>query len=370
MLTHQMRALLWPIVLGLAACATRGDHGPALVEANTPAAACVPQPVPACSAQGVPASPPAVAGAGQASSVPDSSGPATEAKPAPPGNPPAPMETGPAESAPPVPEQVHRPLRIALALGGGAARGFAHIGVIRALEAHGIKPDIVVGTSAGSLVGALYAGGIDGDQLTRLAMSMDEGALSDWGMSSSGFFKGESLQAWVDKSLGDRPIEKLPRKFAVTATDLHTGQLVVFERGDTGLAVRASSSVPGVFQPVQIGDHEYVDGGVVSPVPVRAARRLGADIVIAVDISARPSVGQPSNIIGIWLQTFAIMGQTIGAWEMNEADIVLIPALPTMSGSNFRARSAAIRAGEDVVELNAARIREVLEAKRRNLPPS
>src|SRR4026207_380113 len=159
----------------------------------------------------------------------------------------------------PVIEPVHEeitslevpPPKIALVLGGGAAKGFAHIGVIKALESHSITPDIIVGTRAGRGVGALYAGGYNGFDLQRIALSMDEGTVSDWVLPNRGFIKGESLQNFINNALQNRPIEKLNRTLAVIATDLQSGELVVFERGDTGLAVRASSSVPGIFQPVK-----------------------------------------------------------------------------------------------------------------------
>jgi NTE family protein len=260
-----------------------------------------------------------------------------------------------------------RPLRIALALGGGAARGFAHVGVIKGLEARGIHPDIIVGTSAGAIVGALYAGGYNGIELNRLALNMDEAVLSDWALPSRGLFKGESLQNYVNHALKDRPIEKLEHKFAATATDLQTGELVVFERGNTGQAVRASASVPGVFEPVRIGRAEYVDGGLVSPVPVRVARRLGADVVIAVDISARPGSADTTGVVSILLQTFAIMGQTIAGYEEKEADLVIRPMLPSMAGSDFAARNAAVLAGEEAVSRQADQIRNLIEARRREL---
>jgi NTE family protein len=354
------------VVLVLSGCGVFSGHA-ATNPASSPAPAASSGPASAAAPVSVasgPAPPPV-----NASSTPGASPPSTLTTAPPPVAPTPPIESPPAIEAPPVGVSAvpTRHLRIALALGGGAARGFAHIGVIKALEARGIHPDIVVGTSAGSVVGALYAGGFDGIQLHRLAASMDEAALSDWSMNARGFFKGVSLQEYVNRVLKNRPIEKLDRRFAATATDLRTGQLVVFERGNTGLAVRASSSVPGVFQPVEINGHEYVDGGLVSPVPVRAARRLGADVVIAVDISARPANGNPSSIMGVLLQTFAIMGQTIGNYEMREADIVLIPTLPTMAGSDFEQRDGAVLAGEEVVALNAQRIKDVLEAKRREL---
>ena len=177
---------------------------------------------------------------------------------------------------------------IGLVLGGGAAKGFAHIGVIKALEAQGIKPDLVIGTSAGSLIGALYAAGKSGFELQALAIPLNEFQVSDWVLPDRGMIKGEALARFVNTAVGNRPLEKLPRKFGVVATDLASGEPIVFRSGDTGTAVRASSSVPGVFQPVSIRGHEYVDGGLSSPVPVRFAREMGATFVIAVDISDKP----------------------------------------------------------------------------------
>jgi NTE family protein len=266
-----------------------------------------------------------------------------------------------------VPVVPARPLRIALALGGGAARGFAHIGVIKALEARGIHPDIIVGTSAGAMVGALYASGYSGLELNRMALSMDESSISDWTLSSRGLFKGDGLQSYVNKQVKDRPIEKLDRKFAATATDLQSGQLVVFDRGNTGQAVRASASVPGIFQPTRIGDHEYVDGGLVSPVPVRVARRLGADVVIAVDISSRPIGADTSGFVSELLQTFSIMGQTIASYEEKDADVLLRPELPNVGGSDFASRNASVLAGEEAVSLQADHIKDVIAAKTRAL---
>ena len=169
----------------------------------------------------------------------------------------------PAPAADPAP--VPRKVKIGLALGGGAARGFAHIGVIKALEAQGIVPDIVVGTSAGSVVGALYAAGHTGFALQKTALAMDEAAISDWALplfgKSTGVLKGEALQSYVNKAVGNQPMEKLKIPFGAVATDLKTGQPILFRRGNTVMAVRASSAVPSVFQPVAIGGRAYVDGG-------------------------------------------------------------------------------------------------------------
>ena len=238
------------------------------------------------------------------------------------------------------------PPKIALVLGGGAAKGFAHIGVIKALESHSITPDIIVGSSAGSVVGALYAGGYNGFDLQRVALSMDEGTVSDWVLPNRGFIKGESLQKFVNNAVQNRPIEALNRTLAIVATDLQSGDLVVFERGDTGMAVRASSSVPGIFQPVKINGREYVDGGLVSPVPVRTARDLGADIVIAVDISDRPKTARLRDTIDVLMQTFIIMGRTIASQELTRADIVVIPDITNLNSANFDSRNYAIIEGE------------------------
>ena len=235
---------------------------------------------------------------------------------------------------------------IALALGGGAAKGFAHIGVIKALEAQGIVPDIIVGTSAGSVVGAMYASGKNGFELQQLAISLDESTVSDWSLPDRGVLKGDALASFINKAVNNATIEKLPKKFGAVATDLASGEPIVFRSGDTGTAVRASSSVPGVFQPVSIRGREYVDGGLVSPVPVRFAREMGADFVIAVDISAIPD-GQPvDSMSAILWQTTTIMGGVIGKSELAGADVVIRPRLPYVKSWDFAARHEAMIEGE------------------------
>ena len=256
--------------------------------------------------------------------------------PVPPPPPPAPP--------PPVPK---RPPRLGLALGGGAARGFAHIGVIQVLEEAGIRPDLVVGTSAGSLVAALYAHGKTGTELASMALTMDEGAITDWAFPSRGMIRGEALARYVREQTGGQLIEQMKMPLGIVATDLDSGAGVLFRRGDTGTAVRASSSVPAVFQPVKIGDREFVDGGLVSPVPVRFAREMGAEMVIAVDISTPPDGAATDGTMKLLLQTFAIMGKSINRFELREADVVLRPGLVGVGSADFTARVRAIRAGRE-----------------------
>jgi NTE family protein len=250
----------------------------------------------------------------------------------------------------PVVKPLPRRIKIGLALGGGAARGFAHVGVIKALESQGIEVDIVTGTSAGSLVGALYAAGNSGFALQKIALNMDEATLSDWKVplfaATTGVLKGEGLQNYVNQEVHQLPIEKLKKPFGAVATDLNTGLPILFQRGNTGAAVRASSAVPGVFQPVKIGDKLYVDGGLVAPVPVSFSRMMGADFVIAVNISSEPDSQASSSSFNVLMQTFSIMGQTINQYELKGADVVIRPDLADMRGGDFGGRHLAILAGE------------------------
>ncbi|NDP62913.1 MAG: patatin-like phospholipase family protein [Polaromonas sp.] len=242
---------------------------------------------------------------------------------------------------------VRKPLKIGLALGGGAARGFAHVGVIAVLEEAGLRPQMVVGTSAGSLVAAIYATGKTSAQLQQTALGMEEVAITDWMLPiiGKGMFRGDALGRYVNQLVGGRLIENMAIPLGIVATDLNSGQAVMFRSGDTGTAVRASSAVPAVFVPVRISGHEYVDGGLVSPVPVRFARQMGADIVIAVDISNPPESNPAEGTLQILLQTFSIMGKSINQYELKEADVVVRPSQTGLKSADFSARKLAIESG-------------------------
>lgn len=267
----------------------------------------------------------------------------------------------PAASAP-VPT---RPPRVGLALGGGAARGFAHIGVIQVLEENGIKVDYVTGTSAGSLVAALYASGRNGAALAAMADQMDESAFADWAFPGRGLIRGEALARYVRENTGGRNIEQMAVPLGIVATDLDSGQAILFQRGDAGTAVRASSSVPAVFTPVKIGTREYVDGGLVSPVPVRFVKQMGAELVIAVDISAIPDGAPTGDPMRMLLQTFAIMGKSINTFELREADLVLRPKLAGVSSADFSNRKRSIQAGRDAMTAALPELKAKLLAKAR-----
>ena len=270
--------------------------------------------------------------------------------------PPAQPELPPA-LPPTVPRPAPKPPQIGLALGGGAARGFAHIGVIQVLEEAGIRPDLVIGTSAGSLVAALYASGKSGAELAALAQSMDSGAIADWAFPGRGLIRGEALARYVREHTGGKRIEQMRLPLGIVATDLDSGEGIVFRVGDPGVAVRASSAVPAVFQPVRIGAREYVDGGLVAPVPVRYARQMGAQFVIAVDISEATEGAATGDAMRMLLQTFSIMGRSINRFELAEADIVLQPRLRGVSGADFTARTRSIQAGREAALAQLAQIR-------------
>ena len=282
-----------------------------------------------------------------------------------------PLEIPPARhstAAPLVPIQRTDHPVVVIALSGGAARGFAHAGVLRVLDEAGIRPDAVVGTSAGSVVGALYAGGIRGDALVEAALELQREQVIEFTYPNRGFVNGQRLQEYVDQRLGDRPIERLGLPFVAVATDLRTGRFVAFNRGDTGTAVRASSSIPAVFQPLAMDGREYVDGGLVSPVPVRLARALGADIVIAVDVTNQPTAAKQLDSTGALVsQSIIIMEHNLADNELKDADVVIRPDLNEAPSTNFDLRAEVIAAGERAARAELPRIHELIEAKRRQL---
>jgi NTE family protein len=274
-------------------------------------------------------------------------------------------------SAPTVPEVVEptaptlRTPTWGLALGGGAARGFAHVGVLQVLEENGLRPTVVTGTSAGSLVAAMYATGMKGAELERLALGMEEATLTDWSLPilGRGVLRGDALERYVRQAVGGRTLENMVLPLGILATDLQTGRGVLFRRGDAAIAVRASSAVPGVFTPVLISGREYVDGGLVAPVPVSQAREMGAEVVLAVDISKGPETGPVSGALSVLLQTFDIMGQSINRYELAQATVVIRPTLVGVGSADFRARAQSIAAGRAAMQAALPALRQALQPR-------
>ena len=264
------------------------------------------------------------------------------------------------------PAAMRKPV-LALALGGGAARGFAHVGALQALDAAGIRPDIVVGTSAGSVVGAIYASGLRGDALRQAAENVEQTSITDWQLPlfNRGVLRGVSLERFINQQVGNRNIQSMPIRLGIVATDLQSGEGILFRSGNTGQAVRASSAVPGVFEPVRIGNRDYVDGGLVAPVPVLYARQMGADVVVAIDISSKPGDAATTGQLQVLMQTFTIMGKSISKFELTQADVVLRPQLAGMSSADFSNRQKSIEAGRAAMQQALPKIRAVLETAAR-----
>lgn len=250
----------------------------------------------------------------------------------------------------PIPTIKPREPVIALALGGGGAKGFAHIGVIKVLESHGIKPKIVTGTSAGSFVGSIYASGKTPYQLQQLAMQLKESDLRDLTFNRQGIVLGQKLQDYVNANVGNKQIQQFPIRFAAVATRLDNGKKTEFIRGNTGQAVRASCSIPNVFVPATIANVKYVDGGLVSPIPVGTAKSMGADIVIAVDISARPTKTGAGNMLGLLDQTINIMGQQSINQELQQATVVIQPKVGNLGVLDLSSSQNAILEGEQAAQ--------------------
>lgn len=250
-------------------------------------------------------------------------------------------------SAPPVtPPPPPKPAKIAVVLGAGASKGFAHIGVLKVLESHKIPISMVVGTSVGSFVGSLYAYGYRPYDLQTLSFAIQKEDVVDFTIPDNGFVKGDKLENFVNQKVKHTPIEKFRIPFYAVATNIQTGEEMVFGRGNAGRAVRASCSVPGVFNPVVIGNMAHVDGGVVSPVAVDVARRFGADVVIAVDISSSLSSAAPQGTFETIMQSIDIMYNKISVSQLKNADVVIKPKVGYIGSSDFSKRHEAIMEGE------------------------
>lgn len=260
---------------------------------------------------------------------------------------------------------------VALVLSGGSARGFAHVGVIKVLEQQGLKPDIIVGTSAGSIVGALYASGLTATELEAAVAQMDKSVFNDYVLpglgflpGEMGFVRGEKLHRFIDARLKTHLIDDFPIRFAAVATELSTGKVTAFNSGDAGLAVVASSAVPGVITPVVIDRRYYGDGQIASPLPVATARELGAKIVIAVDVVYPPQDAFLNSAVSVLFQSFAVSVHKLKEFEKAGADLVIAPSLEKTSGQfTFSDRQKLVDAGEQTALKLLSTIRDVFEKR-------
>ena len=253
--------------------------------------------------------------------------------------------------------------KVALVLGGGAARGFAHIGVIRVLEQEKIPVDLIVGTSVGSLIGALYAHEANSFELEWTAFGLTRDDLLDYALigATMGPIKGERLEQFVAKRVPVTNIESLKIPFAAVATDLNRGKRVVLDRGPLPRAIRASCAIPGVFQPVELGGKILVDGGTVDNLPVSVAREKGADIVIAVDISQNVTNFNITNLVDVTLQAVHIMFSENVSRRRNEADVLIAPAVGDVAMMDFSQKKRLMQAGMEAARAAMPAVRQALD---------
>lgn len=279
---------------------------------------------------------------------------------------PAPLPPPPVVQAPPAPPAPPPKPRIALVLGGGAARGFAHVGVIRALEQEKIPIDLIVGTSVGSLIGAIYASDASSFDLEWTAFQLQKEDLFDFGVLNAvtgmGFAKGDKLEAWVKGHVKTANIEQLKIPFAAVATDLNWGYKVVLDKGPVARAIRASAAIPGVFQPVQHQGKILVDGGVVDNIPIDVAKAKGADLVIAVDISANLGNTAITNLLDVSLQATNIMFALNVEHAKKAADILITPAgIGDVGMLDFTQKKRCMQAGIEATQKALPEIRRVID---------
>lgn len=273
---------------------------------------------------------------------------------------------GPPLSAPPLSQGPARAPKVALALGGGGARGFSEIGVLRVLEQEKIPIDLVVGTSVGSLIGALYCDTGRVLDAEFLAVGIEEEDLFDYkalALLSGGFVKGERLERYLDTHLKHKTIEGMAVPFAAVAVDLKTGLPVAFEKGSVAQAVHASCAIPGVFIPVEFGGSTYVDGGVVDPIPADFARQRGADVVIAVAIPRSLPQEMPDSTIEIVHFSVTLMQAEISRFRAKEADVVIYPDVGSLGFSDFSQKKKLMEAGEEAARRALPAIRAAIAAK-------
>jgi len=260
-------------------------------------------------------------------------------------------------------QQQKRPV-VALVLGSGGARGYAHIGVLEVLEQQGIRPDFIVGTSAGSIVGSIYASGKSAAEMREIALKLKANDVRELNVSLKGFLDGKKVEDYVNEQVHNMPLQKMKIPMYVVATELKDGTKTVFNHGNTGQAVRASASIPSMFVPTKIRNIEYVDGGLVSPVPVEVARDLGADIVIAVDILAQPIHTETTNVWGLFNQNINIMQGRLAEEELKDADIVIQPDLREKAHIfDVKGREMTMQAGVDAAKEKLANIQGAIQNK-------
>lgn len=251
--------------------------------------------------------------------------------------------------------------KIGLALGGGVVRCLAHIGVLQVLDEHRIPVDVVVGTSGGSLIGAAYAAGLSARDIARAARGLAWRSLVKLRLRRDGVLDAKGLEDLLHRVVGPLEFGDLKRSFAAVATDIASGEEVVLQDGPVSDAVRASCAIPAVFLPVKIGGRTLVDGGLTNPLPVRTARKLGADAVIAVDVSpSLQQMGQPRNLVQIIVHSLNIMQREQVQTSRALADVLVLPDLGDLGYTELDRLGDYVRAGRQAALAALPRIHAVV----------
>jgi NTE family protein len=250
--------------------------------------------------------------------------------------------------------------KVGLVLSGGSVRGAAHLGVLEVLEREGLRPDCVVGTSAGSVVGAVYCAGLDLDETKRMALDLQWRKLSRVTRPRLGFLDGQRLEQYLDETIGYLQFEELEIPLAAVAVDIVRGDVVVLKEGPVAPAVRASCAIPGVFTPLERGEQILVDGGVLNNLPVSVAREMGADYVIAVDLLPQPIWGaRPRNLFEMFYITFYTLLRAAHS-EAPEADCLIVPDIGQFNWTDFSQVSDLIEKGREAAEAKIEQIKQEL----------
>ena len=253
-----------------------------------------------------------------------------------------------------------RPPRVGLALGGGFARGIAHLGVLRVLEREGITVDCLSGTSVGGMIAAAYASGASIDAIARRAMATSFRDFARWSLSRYGLASNDRLSRYVYEFCGTHRIEEMKLPLSICAVDLLSGEPYYFTRGDLGVALRASCAYPGLFQPVEHDGRLLVDGFLAGPVPVEAARMLGAELVIGVYLGTAGPVARPKHMGEVLWRSFSIMQQRALARGGRAAELLISPDVGEFAWDDFSRSEQIVAAGESAAREALPRLRELL----------
>lgn len=256
--------------------------------------------------------------------------------------------------------------KVGLALSGGGARGFAHVGVLKALVENDIPIDLIAGTSAGSFVGGAYAAGLSIDEIVEIGKKISWFGVAGFSYSPKGFLSNAAMKGFIEKSFPVTRFEDLRIPFAAVACDLETGEEIYLkDEGDLTHAIRASCAIPGVFVPVSDDGRQLVDGGVVSPIPTRAVKKMGAEVIIAVDLITCGTAywGSPTTLVGTFFQSAMIMLRTTSKHQHYRADVIIEPAISHIRPDEIAKRDELIELGYKSVLDSLDKIRKAIETK-------